>query len=49
RGFQEIWIETASVLSEAVKLYEANGYIPATGVETKRCDRVYLKQLGVRS
>ncbi|MBF2014006.1 MAG: GNAT family N-acetyltransferase [Rivularia sp. T60_A2020_040] len=49
RGFQEIWIETASVLSEAVKLYESNGYIPATGVETKRCDRVYLKQLTVDS
>jgi putative acetyltransferase len=45
RGFQEIWIETASVLAEAVKLYESNGYIPATGVETTRCDRVYVKVL----
>lgn len=43
RGFQEIWIETASVLQEAVKLYESSGYQPATGVETKRCDRVYVK------
>lgn len=43
RGFREIWIETASVLKEAVKLYESNGYQPATGVETKRCDRVYVK------
>ncbi len=49
RGFQEIWIETASVLTEAVKLYESNGYKPATGVETVRCDRVYVKKLGVRS
>jgi putative acetyltransferase len=47
RGFQEIWIETASILTEAVKLYENNGYEPATGVETTRCDRVYLKKLGV--
>ncbi len=45
RGFKQIWIETASVLSEAVKLYESNGYIPATGVETERCDRVYVKKL----
>lgn len=43
RGFEEIWIETASVLSEAVKLYETSGYSPATGVETPRCDRVYVK------
>ena len=43
RGFQEIWIETASVLKEAVKLYESSGYQPATGVETPRCDRVYIK------
>jgi len=45
RGFQEIWIETASVLKEAVKLYESSGYQPATGVETLRCDRVYVKSL----
>jgi putative acetyltransferase len=44
-GFQEIWIETASVLVEAVQLYESSGYLPATGVETKRCDRVYFKHL----
>lgn len=43
RGFQEIWIETASVLKEAVELYESSGYQPATGVETHRCDRVYIK------
>jgi putative acetyltransferase len=47
RGFSEIWIETASILKEAVKLYESNGYQPATGVETKRCDRVYVKFLWV--
>jgi putative acetyltransferase len=47
RGYQEIWIETASVLTAAVKLYEASGYQPATGVETPRCDRVYVKILAV--
>ncbi|HEY9909685.1 MAG TPA: GNAT family N-acetyltransferase [Thermosynechococcaceae cyanobacterium] len=45
RGFQQIWIETASVLKSAVKLYERSGYQPATGVETDRCDRVYVKFL----
>jgi putative acetyltransferase len=45
RGFQQIWIETASVLIEAVKLYESSGYQAASGVETARCDRVYVKFL----
>ncbi len=45
RGFQQIWIETASVMVEAVKLYESNGYNLTTGVETTRCDRVYVKSL----
>ena len=47
RGFREIWIETASVLQEATKLYESNGYQPATGVETDRCDLVYVKRLSI--
>ncbi|MEA5572357.1 GNAT family N-acetyltransferase [Calothrix sp. UHCC 0171] len=45
RGFEQIWIETASILQEAVQMYEKNGYLPATGVETLRCDRVYCKQI----
>lgn len=45
RGFQEIWIETASVLKTAIHLYEKSGYHPATGIETPRCDRVYRKSL----
>jgi putative acetyltransferase len=45
RGFQQIWIETASILKEAVNLYENNGYVPSEGVETERCDRVYCKLL----
>jgi putative acetyltransferase len=43
QGWQEIWVETASILVGAVKLYENNGYLPRTGVETARCDRVYCK------
>jgi putative acetyltransferase len=45
QDYQEIWLETATILKEAVKLYERNGYKPATGVETARCDLVYLKRL----
>lgn len=45
KGYQEIWIETASVLKEAVQLYEKYGYQRTTGVETKRCDRVYIKKI----
>ncbi|PSB51147.1 GNAT family N-acetyltransferase [Chamaesiphon polymorphus] len=43
RGYREIRIETASVLAAAVKLYESNGYVPVTDVETSRCDRAYVK------
>lgn len=45
RGFAQIWIETDTLLVEAVKLYETNGYQQTTGVETQRCDRVYVKFL----
>jgi putative acetyltransferase len=44
-GYDTIWIETASVLREAVQLYERSGYQPATGVETDRCDLVYAKAI----
>ncbi len=45
RGYQEIWIETASILQIAVRLYEQAGYQPATGVQTSRCDRIYVKSI----
>jgi len=44
-GWQQIWIESASVLKEATYLYESHGYQPTTGVETARCDRIYRKFL----
>jgi putative acetyltransferase len=43
QGFKEIYLETATVLKEAVKLYESCGYQQTTGVETQRCDRIYKK------
>jgi putative acetyltransferase len=45
QGYQFIWIETASVLKEAVRLYESSGYQSTTGVETARCDLVYVKSI----
>lgn len=45
QGFGEVWVETATVLTEAVALYEKNDYQPMGGVETDRCDRVYCKVL----
>jgi putative acetyltransferase len=45
QGYRQSWLETASILKEAVQLYERNGYTLAPGVETARCDRLYVKQL----
>jgi len=45
RNYREIWLETASVLTEAIQLYEKAGYQAAEGVATARCDRVYRKLL----
>lgn len=45
KGFGEVWVETATVLKEAVVLYEKNNYQPMSGVDTERCDRVYCKVL----
>lgn len=46
KGFKQIWLETVSVLKEAVQLYESQGYQPSTGIETFRCDLIYVKNLG---
>ncbi len=45
QGYDWIWVETASVLKEAVKLYESSGYHRTTGIETARCDVVYVKSM----
>jgi putative acetyltransferase len=47
QGFQQIWLETATILQSAIKLYENSGYTLTTGVETPRCDRVYCKSLTI--
>ncbi len=48
-GWQQIYLETATVFQEAVRLYESHGYQATTGVETTRCDRVYVKFLSQSS
>ncbi len=45
KDYQEIWLETASILKEAVILYERSGYQPVNDVETERCDLAYLKKI----
>lgn len=45
KGFTTVYIETASILKEAVKLYEKYDYQPMTEVNTARCDRSYFKRL----
>ncbi|MDX2273368.1 MAG: GNAT family N-acetyltransferase [Cyanobacteriota bacterium] len=51
-GFQAIWVETASVLWQAVALYESAGYRipdPPVKVGVARCDRIYVKYLNTCS
>ena len=45
KGYRTIYIETASVLKEACKLYTSAGYIPVGGVETERCDQRLYKHM----
>jgi putative acetyltransferase len=45
RGYQTIYLETASVLKEARQLYKSAGYLPVEGTTTVRCDRRLYKNL----
>ena len=45
QGFDEVLIETASCLQEAVIFYEKNKYQPFSEVATTRCDLAYCKNL----
>lgn len=45
-GFSVMQLETASVLKEAIALYERNGYqVSDQALHTCRCDRMYQKRL----
>lgn len=45
-GFKKIYLETASVLKEAVHLYEKFGFEPTDEKHTPRCDAAYFLVLG---
>ncbi|HXG84233.1 MAG TPA: GNAT family N-acetyltransferase [Pyrinomonadaceae bacterium] len=44
-GFEKIYLETASVLKEAVGLYERFGFAPTCEKHSARCDRAYILRL----
>jgi putative acetyltransferase len=44
-GFKKIYLETASVLREAVHLYEKFGFEPTDEKHTPRCDAAYFLDL----
>ncbi len=44
-GFYYILLETSPLLTEAVKIYESNGYLPSSAIKVEWCDRLYMKQL----
>jgi putative acetyltransferase len=47
-GYLRIYLETASILDQAVHIYEKAGFIPVAGKHTSRCDQAYVLELGSR-
>ena len=45
-GYQRLYLETASVLKEAVALYEKFGFTQTDEKHTPRCDAAYFLELG---
>ena len=45
RGFKKMYLETASVLKEAIALYEKFGFQPTEEKHTPRCDAAYFLEL----
>jgi putative acetyltransferase len=46
RGFRRITLETASVLKEAIRLYQSYGFVPYTPAHlSPRCDQAYMLEL----
>jgi putative acetyltransferase len=44
-GFSSMYLETASVLEKAVKLYESFGFRPVDIIHSKRCDQGFVLDL----
>lgn len=50
RGFRKVVLETTHRMQAAMRLYERNGFRRIDGhAASPRCDRIYAKQIGVRS
>ena len=50
RGYEEAWIETSTLLTRAIMLYEGAGYERVLeSPEVARCDRVYRKKLMIKT
>ena len=45
RGFRRIYLETNSVLKEAIHLYEKFGFGPTDEKHAARCDQAYILEL----
>lgn len=45
-GYLRVYLETASVLKQAVHIYEKAGFKPFADKHTPRCDQAYVLELG---
>lgn len=45
-GYLRVYLETASVLKQAVHIYESAGFKPVAVKHTPRCDQAYVLELG---
>jgi putative acetyltransferase len=44
-GYLRVYLETASVLKQAVHIYEKAGFMPIAEKHTPRCDQAYILEL----
>jgi putative acetyltransferase len=47
-GYLRVYLETASVLKQAVHIYEKAGFTRVVEKHTPRCDQAYVLELGKR-
>lgn len=45
KGFKIVYLETASVLKEAVALYKSFGFLPTEEKHTPRCDQAFFLKI----
>ena len=47
-GYLRVYLETASILEQAVHLYENAGFVPTGEKHTPRCDQAYVLELAAK-